>query len=177
MILVLRWRRCFSFNLEAKNSADILSSHWCKSYATVKVKELLLISEKSKKSGSVASSASDKKEEFRSSQSSNFTNTGTGISVACGTGKMATFKLRYWTLFLGLLVKPYARAVFLMVFGITPDHWNSKVYFFHSSCPLTKSFNTSFTDNVWCPGFALITQFHNKICIVCLSKKIFHLHP
>ena len=45
----------------------------------------MLISEISKKSVSGTSSASDKKDEFRSSQSLNFTNTGAEISNECGT--------------------------------------------------------------------------------------------
>ena len=88
----------FSFNVEAKSFADIierersctksLSSDWCKSCGTVEVEEHVLISEMSKKSGWVSSSALDATEEFRSPQSLNFTDTGTGISVECGTGNM-----------------------------------------------------------------------------------------
>ena len=68
------------------------------------VEEHELIAEISKKSRSVTSSASDTKVEFRSSQSLNFTNTGTEISVESGTGKMAESKLEYWILCLALLV-------------------------------------------------------------------------
>ena len=59
------------------------------------------------------SSTSDTKEDFRSSQSFNFTNTSTGILFECGTGKIAQSKLEYWTLcfffrVFSFLVKPYA---------------------------------------------------------------------
>ena len=60
----------------------------------------MLISEISKKSVSGTSSASDKKDEFRSSQSLNFTNTGAEISNGCGTDKMTEPKLGYWILYL-----------------------------------------------------------------------------
>ena len=68
----------------------------------------MLISEISKKSGSVTSSASDTKEEFTSSQSLNVTNTGTRFPVEVGTGKMAESKLGCSILCLVLLVKSYA---------------------------------------------------------------------
>ena len=74
----------------------------------MEVEELVLIKEISKKSGSVTSLALDKKQKFKSSQTLNFTNNDTGISVECGTGKVTDSKLRYWIFHLVLLVKQYA---------------------------------------------------------------------
>lgn len=91
----------------------------------------MLISETSKKSESVTSSASDTKEEFRSSQSLNVTNTGTRFPVEVGTGKVICWSDAEAT-------------VIYMISGLTLDHWNSKAHFFHYFCSLTKSFNKSF---------------------------------
>ena len=63
-----------------------------------------------------------------------------------------------------------------MVLWLMPDYWNPKAHFFHSFCPLTKSFNTSFANIVWYPSFILITQFHIKVCIVCFSNNVIQLH-
>ena len=132
------------------------------------------------------SSTSDTKEDFRSSQSFNFTNTSTGILFECGTGKIAKSKLEYWTLcfffrvfsFFGQAVcwSDAEITVIHMVSRLTPDRWNFKAHCFHLFCPMTKGFNTSCANNVCCRSFVLITQFHIKVSIVCLFNKVIHLH-
>ena len=88
---------------------------------------------------------------------------------SCGErGAFANFRniqeVRIWDFIFGFLGKTICRIdteiiVVHMASGLTQDHWNSKVHYFHSFSALTKSFNTSFANSVWCPSFALIIQF------------------
>ena len=64
-----------------------------------------------------------------------------------------------------------------MASGLTQDHWNSKVHCFRSFSALTKSFNTSFANSVWCPSFALIIQFKSAefdghVHLSCFRREI-----
>lgn len=94
---------------------------------------------------------------------------------SCGErGAFANFRniqeVRIWYFMFGFLGKTICRidteiTVVHMASGLTQGHWNSKVHCFHSFNALTKSFNTSFANSVWCPSFSCL-DYPIQICWV-----------
>ena len=63
-----------------------------------------------------------------------------------------------------------------MVSGLTPDHWNWKALFFSFLLAADKEFQHKFYKQCVLPKLLLFTQFHFKVCIVCLSSKAIDSH-
>ena len=112
---------------------------------------------------------------YYSSISDKIVKRGTGSSSECATG--LTADSRFWVLpsFLLVFVKTFhiikaGVIIIKMIYWFSPNHWYSKLKF--AVCTITKSFNTSFANIMWCPSLALNTKFHVKLCFLCPCHKI-----